>query len=317
MRLHRLIAILLLIESRGQMKAKELADALETSVRTIYRDVEILCESGVPLAATSGPSGGIYLMKEYNVSMNHLYRDDVINLYLCGVGIHPEGQSDAGIKLKDTLLKLEKSLPAQYRTDIIKARERFYYDEVPWWGERPDMPYLETIRRAVWKSKKLKILYGRNEKEYSERIVHPYGMVVKNMEWYLAAFCELSSEVRTFKCERVHSAEILEETFEIPIGFSLEQYWKRSEEYFKKERTDIEKYIVTIKLYKKDSDLLKRLEVYEANYDTDYIFARVNMHKYEYACHEAMDIAGRAEIMEPYELRKVVIEQLKKIIEGY
>jgi predicted DNA-binding transcriptional regulator YafY len=80
MRLQRLIAILLLIESRGHMKAKELAQALETSVRTIYRDIEALCEAGVPLVAMTGPNGGVSLMEGYQVAMNHLYSDDVINL---------------------------------------------------------------------------------------------------------------------------------------------------------------------------------------------------------------------------------------------
>lgn len=58
MRLHRLIAILLLIESRGKMKASELADALETSVRSIYRDIDVLAEAGLPMVTSTGPNGG-------------------------------------------------------------------------------------------------------------------------------------------------------------------------------------------------------------------------------------------------------------------
>lgn len=63
MRLHRLIAILLLVESRGKMKANDLAEALETSVRSIYRDIDVLAEAGIPLLSTPGPNGGISLME--------------------------------------------------------------------------------------------------------------------------------------------------------------------------------------------------------------------------------------------------------------
>lgn len=315
MRLHRLVAILLLVEARGQMKAQDLADALETSVRTIYRDIDTLCESGVPLVAVSGPNGGISLMEGYQVAMNHLYEDDVINLYLSGIGIHPEGHSDAGIRLQNTLLKLEKSLPPQYSADIRKARDRFYYDEAPWWGERPPVPCLDTIRRSVWQSKKLQLRYGKTGTD--TRLVQPYGMIVKNMEWYLAAFCERSGGLRTFKCDRILEAEMNEESFQIPENFSLEQYWNNSEGSFKKTRAETEKYPVMIKLHIKERDLLDRLEVYDSKKDGDYIMAEVNMHKYEFACCEAMDIAGRAEILAPEELRKFVKDKLSEIFKYY
>ena len=58
MRIHRLVAILLLLETREKMKAKDLASALETTVRTIQRDIDVLSESGVPITAITGPGGG-------------------------------------------------------------------------------------------------------------------------------------------------------------------------------------------------------------------------------------------------------------------
>lgn len=81
MRLHRLIAILLLVESRGKIKAKELAEALETSVRSIYRDIDVLAESGIPLVATTGPNGGIALMEGYTVNLRRLHGEEVVQLF--------------------------------------------------------------------------------------------------------------------------------------------------------------------------------------------------------------------------------------------
>ncbi|MFD2878558.1 helix-turn-helix transcriptional regulator [Paenibacillus rhizoplanae] len=81
MRLHRLIAILLLLESRGKMKANELSIALETSVRSIYRDIDVLAESGIPLVSTTGPNGGISLMEGYTVNLRRLQGEEVVQLF--------------------------------------------------------------------------------------------------------------------------------------------------------------------------------------------------------------------------------------------
>lgn len=179
MRLHRLIAILLLVESRGKMKANDLAQALETSVRSIYRDIDVLAEAGIPLLSTPGPNGGISLMKGYTVNLSQLHEEDVINLYLTGMGIHTGGHTHSGLKLKTTLLKLEKTLPASYQTDIQKAQKRFYFDNTPWWSERLEIPCLESIRAAVWRSHKLWIEYHKINGVISNRKLQPYGLVVK------------------------------------------------------------------------------------------------------------------------------------------
>lgn len=125
MRLHRLIAILLLLESRGRMKANELSIALETSVRSIYRDIDVLAESGIPLVTTTGPNGGISLMEGYTVSLRRLHGEEVVQLFLTGMGMPAGGSGETSLLLKNALLKLEASLPAPYQEDIRTAQRRF------------------------------------------------------------------------------------------------------------------------------------------------------------------------------------------------
>ncbi len=81
MRIHRLIAILALLESRGRMKARELAGALETSIRTVHRDLATLCESGIPIASIAGPCGGFELMSGYASRLHHLAHDEAVSLF--------------------------------------------------------------------------------------------------------------------------------------------------------------------------------------------------------------------------------------------
>lgn len=314
MRLHRLIAILLLIESRGHIKAKELAAALETSVRTVYRDIETLCQAGVPIAATTGPNGGVYFMEGYSAKLYNLQGEDAVNLYLTGAAMY---KGDTGLNLRNALLKLEKMLPAEYGKDVKIAKERFYFDETPWWSDRPVSPCLEIVRKSVWNSKKLQIEYRKANNETSARDLLPYGLVVKELQWYLVAFCEKSKAVKTFKCERIIKAELTDTCFPVPLSFNLEQYWKHSEREFKDACTGSEQYPVSIRLHKRNVDILTKLEVYESVEKDDYILATVNMHKYEFACNEVNEIVWDVEIQSPMELRNYVKEKVSKVLKMY
>ncbi len=310
MRLHRLIAIILLIESRGQIKAQDLATALETSVRTIYRDIDTLCEAGIPITATTGPNGGICLMEGYSTNLYNLHRDDAVNIYLSGIAMD---KSNTGVQLKETFRKLEKILPSEYKNDLRIARERFYFDESPWWGKRLIPKCLDKVRKSIWNLLKINISYCKVNGEISNKDLLPYGLVLKDMEWYLVAFCEISNKIKTYKCDRITEVNVTNSTFQIPVGFELERYWSSNVKEFKDAKAEIEQYPVIIKLRKSISDILEKLEVFEKQEKDDYIIAKVNMHKFEFACNEVMEIIWQAEILEPIELREFIKTRIKSL----
>lgn len=314
MRLHRLIAILLLIESRGQMKAKELAYALETSVRTVYRDIETLCQAGIPIATTTGPNGGVCFMEGYTTKLYNLQEEEAVNLYLTGATVY---KGDTGKNLKYALSNLEKMLPAEYSEDIKLAKDRFYFDEYPWWDKKPELHHMDVLRKSVWNTKKLRVKYRKINNEISARELLPYGLVVKAMEWYLVAFCTISNSIRTFKCERIIEAEIIDSTFQIQNDFNLERYWKESEKMFKNICSENEQYHVLLKLCKSHSDILKKCEVLKTYEKDEYIFAEINMHKFEYACREVDEIIWDTEILSPIELRNFVKNKVEAVIKKY
>jgi predicted DNA-binding transcriptional regulator YafY len=224
-RLNRLIAILLLLESRGQVKAQALADALEVSWRTIYRDIQTLCEAGIPIGAIAGPKGGFHLMEGYTNHLPQVPLDEAIGLFLRGIGMDPLELQEARIDLQRTLGSLESRLPERYRKDVRVAQKRFYFDPAPWWE---GSHRLDTLRQAVWHSHKITIEYKNAAGDKTTRIAHPYGLVVKAMRWYLVAYCEVREAIRTFNVDRIHHVELCEETFSWPDDFSLESYWKTS-----------------------------------------------------------------------------------------
>lgn len=311
MRLHRLIAILLLVESRGKMKAKELAEALETSVRSIYRDIDVLAESGIPLVATTGPQGGISLMDGYTVNLRRLHGEEVVQLFLTGRGMPAGGPGGTSLLLQNALLKLEASLPAPYQEDIRTALSRFLFDAAPWWSTQPEVPYLEALRTAVWRGRTLMAEYRKVNGETSLRKLHPYGLIVKQGEWYLAAYCEQAEEVRTFKCERFTSVTVLEETCTIPEQFSLQEYWSQSGQAFVQTSRERELYPVILRTRTGNEQMLQGLEVMNNELDGDTRLVTVNMYDYRTACAKVLPLLVQAEIVVPPELREYVSHQVE------
>ena len=317
MRIHRLISILLLIESRGKIKAKELASKLEISVRTIYRDIDILNEAGIPITTTTGPNGGINFIEGFSVNINKLQEGDIMNLYLASLGIKPDIYSDFGVKLQNSLLKLEKNVDFKYSNNFEKARNRFYFDNNPWWGEHTKVLYIDVLVNSVLQSFKLIINYAANENNKTTRVIHPYGIVVKRSDWYIVAYCEKRKDIRTFKCERIIKAEKLQEKFSIPLQFNLSDYWNTIEQSFKRACLETKTYLAKIKICKEKSYILKELEITKLKEENDYIIATVNMYEYESACCDIMNIIGNVEVLKPNELRDFVKTRLKHIIKMY
>jgi Predicted transcriptional regulator len=317
MRVHRLISILLLIESKGMIKAREIASKLEISLRTVYRDIDSLCEAGIPLVTTPGPKGGISLMEGYSGGIGSLQEEDIINLYINSIGIIPDKHSDMALKLNNTLMKLQKNLSQNQISELNKVKKRFHFDDTLWWGKNHAMNDIDIIIYAVLQSKGLEITYIKYNGATSRRRVHPYGIVVKRMDWYLVGYCEKSKAIRTFKCDRIVDSKISNEFFEIPDDFVIEEYWRNAEDTFKNSCIQNEKYPVVIKLEKSKGDFLADLEVLEITEEEDDIVATVNMYGFQFAVNDIMKIIRYAEVIKPIELRTFVESELSSILMKY
>lgn len=323
MRLHRLLGIIMLLDSRGTMKAGNLAKILETSERSIYRDIDILCEAGIPIMSIPGPNGGYSFMKDYKINSNALESGDVVNLLFSSMGIRPEKNTETAQKLKNALIKLENSVSKEHREEIIKAKERFFIDSDPWWGKRIDNKYVDLIKKSILNLKKLKIHYKRYDSEVSERTIRPYGAVVKNSEWYVVAFCESKKQIRVFKLGRIIAIEVLEESFNMPKNFCLEEFWEMSKQQFVKQESaksakiDHNAYLVKIKFYKEKKQLLNGFYVHSFIQVEDKWIYNIDMISFQTACNVIFPLSDMIEVLEPLQLREYIREKSKKILSLY
>jgi predicted DNA-binding transcriptional regulator YafY len=318
MRADRLLSILLLLQIHKRMTARELAERLEVSERTIHRDMEALGMAGVPVSAERGMHGGWILMEGYETKLTGLNEAEIQALFLnlpqrLLADLNLDKASDAA------MLKLSAALPTIFRHDADYARQRIHIDVTAWANSQESAPCLNTLQEAVWQERKLSFLYGnKDDCGAGERFVDPLGLVAKGSVWYLVA--AISGDIRSYRASRIHDAKLMEEPAMRPGGFDLAKFWEESSARFK---THLPKYIATLRV---NSAILLRLPYGGRFARVEHIgeteedgWARVKMRfQFEHeACEYALSFGTQVEVIEPLELRDQVVKMAKDVIDFY
>jgi len=223
MRADRLLSLLMLIQSRGLMTAQELADELEVSERTVYRDIIALSAAGVPVYASRGPGGGVRLIEEYRTTLTGLTPDETRALFMMSIPA-PLMQLGVGEKFKAALLKLSASLPEPRRADESRTRQRIHLDSSWWFQSEQQVPCLQIIQQALWQDRclRIKVRWDFFNTEF-EQDAEPYGLVAKANIWYLVYGCGGTPKVT--RVSQIVEAELTPEVFARPPEFQLEAFW--------------------------------------------------------------------------------------------
>jgi predicted DNA-binding transcriptional regulator YafY len=224
MRADRLLSLLMLLQTRGQMSARELADELEVSERTIYRDITALSTSGVPVYASRGPGGGVRLIDEYRTTLTGLTTEETQALFMMSIPA-PLNQLGMGEKFKGALLKLSASLPEPRRADESRTRQRILLDSSWWFQSEQDVPCLQAIQQALFQDRCLhmKVRWEFFNTEF-EQDAEPYGLIAKANIWYLVY--GRGGNPHVTRVSQIVEAELMPEVFVRPPGFQLEAFWE-------------------------------------------------------------------------------------------
>ena len=317
MRADRLLSILLLLQAHQRMTARDLAQRLEVSERTILRDMSALGSAGIPVRAERGAGGGWMLLDSYRTTLTGLKETEVQALFLT----RPQRLlADLGLdKAAEVgLLKLLAALPSASRRGAQDISQRIHVDVGGWRRAEEATPQLPILQEAVWQERRLRMVYQRGDESVVERVVDPLGLVAKGSVWYLVAGVE--GEPRSYRVSRVREASLLEEPCVRPDGFDLVAYWERSTAEF---TAALPRYLATLRV---ETGLLGRLrqgERYtqlEAEEPPDVDgWARVEMRFEEE--HNAVEFilgfGDRIEVVAPEELRSQVIQQAEEILTLY
>ncbi len=238
MRADRLVATLLLMQTRGRVTAAELAEELEISVATARRDLEALSASGVPVYPQPGRGGGWQLVGGARTDLSGLTAGEARALFLLAgpaASLAPE--------VKSALRKLMGALPGTFRADAEAAAAAVVVDPAGW-GEhgKPRPELVERLQDAVVRRRKVRFEYAGRGRERSERLVDPWGLIDKDDVWYLMAGTENGR--RTFRVDRIIDAAVTDFPAERPRDFELAKAWEEVVQEIERRRSLLSATIV-------------------------------------------------------------------------
>jgi predicted DNA-binding transcriptional regulator YafY len=310
MKSDRLISLLLLLQSAQRRTARDLAARLEVSQRTIYRDVDALSASGVPVYAERGPEGGIALADGYRKALLHFGEDEVRALFISGSAILAD--LGLGANLDRALEKLRGGFSDVQRKAAENVRGRIHIDQRRWYQSEPPVERLALLRRAVWDDRCLSIAYEDRNKTRTTRTIDPYGLVSKAGVWYLVA--RSADGMRSFRVERIIDVSETNERFARDTAFDLNEYWMRTQAAM---REGQQRFTVVVRVdAERGDDISSFWPTTWMERDGERLMS-IDFPGEEAAVWQLVNWGTRAELVEPLALAPLVLAHARALCERY
>ena len=294
----RLFRIIYYLLDKGKSTAPELAEKFEVSVRTIYRDIDIISSMGIPVYAMQGKGGGITLLDNFvlDKSLLSTREKEQILMALQGISVTEPNNSD------ELLTKLG-SLFQTKNTNWIEV------DFSNWVKRNPSQDIFQLMKSAIFSRNVISFQYFSSNRESTKRRVEPLKLVFKSKDWYLYGFCLIRNDYRFFKLTRIKEMEIQAEVYsrEIPSTCSIGK------------QMDIQNAIaVTLKF---DQDMAFRVYDEFAEGVTEdkqgNLYVRTNLPDSDTLYSYLFSFADSVEIVEPENIREQVKNKLAAMQKKY
>ncbi len=220
-RADRLFQIVQILRNKRLVTAKALAERLEVSERTIYRDIQDLSLSGVPVEGEAGV--GYHLRYSLDIPPIMFNADEIQALVIAARLAKSWAGSELGYFAQSALDKISAVIPDELQGKIDGSKLF-----APRFGTREDLDVnLDTCRRAIDDKRLLRIHYRRADGQSSRRCIRPLGLYFWGSVWTLVGWCELRSDFRNFRLDRIQNLHTEAEIFIDDEGQSLHDFINR------------------------------------------------------------------------------------------
>ncbi len=203
MKINRLLEITTILLNKKTATATELAERFGVSTRTIYRDIDVLSASGVPVFCTQGATGGISILEDYTINRTSLSNNERDNILFALQSLQATRYPEI-----DSILEKLGAIFKNSNTDWISV------DFSPWGSNPNEYHKFTDIKTAILQSKVIEIDYVNTYNEKSSRKIEPLRLIFKSQAWYLWGFCLLKNDYRMFRISRIKRVDISNKTFD-------------------------------------------------------------------------------------------------------
>ncbi|WP_269410958.1 helix-turn-helix transcriptional regulator [Lentibacillus daqui] len=225
-KIDNMLAILWMLSSGEKVTAQQISEKLEINIRTVYRYIDTLSTSGVPIISDTGHYGGYTLLNSFIEAPLFFDLDEQISLFHAAVFAEEAGYY-GGEALNRAISKLSKYTNQEQETKInqhlssleVMSQLIFF----------PMEPLLKELERAVADGYSVKISYNKSDEEQSNyRLIDPYRIIYWNHKWYVIGFCHLRNDFRSFRVDRIESLMLTENKFNRPENFSARDFFMKN-----------------------------------------------------------------------------------------
>lgn len=301
MQIDRLIQIVFLLLSCDSLTAKQLAEELGVSTRTIYRDINILSAAGIPITSQKGYGGGLSLLQGYSLDKSYFTQAEQSNMIQALQILKSSNYPDVG----KTLNKVAGLFSHNIQSEWLEI-------DFSYWGSpEKERDNISALERAIINKYVITFTYYNTELTVTDQTVEPLKLVFKSHAWYLVAWSLHKNDIRTYKMSRIRDLQVTNQLFErvLPHDFSMTPVYR--EEYnipmFKLHFSEKIAYKVYDEFQEKD---IKKLEDGSLEVSFRYQLS-------EWTFLYLLSFGEYVEIIEPVEARKILKEKAKKILSMY
>jgi predicted DNA-binding transcriptional regulator YafY len=279
-RFDRIVAILIQLQSKKIVRAQDLADRFDVSLRTIYRDIRTLEVSGVPIYSEAGI--GYSLMDGYRLPPVMFTREEASSFIAAEKLMQQfpdkelgEHYASAMFKLKAVLKSADKDLVSDIGNNVLMRNTSDQLNQ-----KAPNA--LAQIFRSIGEKKQVILMYEAIAADApSQRTIEPVGVFHENQSWYIYGYCLLRSDYRQFRTDRIHDIQLTDEPFTVSHD-ALEKYLvERKAENLTTVKILVDKYIAKYLKYDRkhygfvsEKECDGQIEMTFLSRDTDNGFAR-------------------------------------------
>jgi predicted DNA-binding transcriptional regulator YafY len=312
MRADRLVATLLLMQSRGRVTAAELAAELGVSLATARRDLEALSAAGVPVYPQQGRGGGWQLVGGARTDLSGLTAAEAQALFLLA---GPAASSEP--EVKSALRKLVRALPGTFRADAEAAADAVVIDAARWGERDKDRPTLvRDLQAAVVRRRKAQLSYAGRSGPPSQWRIDPWGLVDKDDVWYLIAGTPMGQ--RTFRVDRIVEAVVTDDPANRPDDFELALAWQRIVDQMEQQRSLVQATVLIEGrfVHVLQSHYGRHCEVLDT-LDDGRVRIRVASHMARSIAEQLAGWGNTVEVLEPEEVRDELARIGAELVQSY